>query len=242
MKPFLIIKTGSTFEDITRNKGDFEHWTANAMRLGPDQWQCVNVQGGEPLPDPDEFAGCVITGSHDMITEAVDWMATTSFWVRKAVKAGLPMLGICFGHQLMADALGGKAAYHPDGMEIGTVEISLTGDAADDPLFADIPNPFPAHVTHSQTALELPPNAVLLAASDHDAHQAFRVGEHAWGVQFHPEFDVEATRFYVDLLREKIEKQGQDGDVIFDGVRETVVSAGVLLRFVDYCLEREGGR
>lgn len=239
MKPFLIIKTGSTFEGITRTRGDFEDWTATTMGLAPGEWLCVNVEIGETLPNPGTVIGCVITGSHDMITEDTDWMLATTRWVREAVKAGLPTLGICFGHQLMANALGGKAAYHPDGLEIGTVDITLATEAADDPLFAGLPGVFPAHVTHSQTALELPPDATLLAASDHDSHQAFRVGKHAWGLQFHPEFDVEITRFYVDGLRDVIAKQGKDGDAIFEGVKEAAVSAGVLETFVKYCLGKE---
>jgi len=235
MMPILIIKTGSTFESITRSKGDFENWTADAMGLAPDKWRCVNVQAGESLPDPGEFVGCVITGSHDMVTENSDWMQAATAWVREAVQA-LPMLGICFGHQLMANAMGGKAAYHPDGMEIGTVDIKLKAAAVDDPLFASLPGSFPAHVTHSQSAFELPPDAVLLASSEHEAHQAFRVGEHAWGVQFHPEFDAEATRFYVDALRDAMATQGLDGDAVFAGVEETPVSAGILMRFGEYCL------
>lgn len=239
MKKFLIIKTGSTFDEISHTKGDFEDWTAKAMGLTPDQWLCVNVENGEKLSDPKDFAGCVITGSHSMVTEGTDWMIATTKWVRDAVESGLPTLGICFGHQLMANALGGKAAYHPNGLEIGTVDITLTPEAVDDPIFGSLPAILPAHVTHSQTALELPPDAVLLAASEHDSHQAFRVGNHAWGLQFHPEFDVEATRFYVNGLREIIAKQGKDGDAIFEGVKETTISAGILKKFVEYCLEKE---
>jgi GMP synthase (glutamine-hydrolysing) len=240
MKPILIIKTGSTFEGIIRSKGDFENWTADVMGLVSEKWQCINVQDGEILPDPDAFVGCVITGSHDMITEDAKWMLETTEWVRQAVQAGLPMLGICFGHQLMANALGGKAAFHPDGMEIGTVSINLKSEAIDDPLFSGISGSFQAHVTHSQTVLELPPEAILLGSSDHEAHQAFRVGEHTWGVQFHPEFDAEGTRFYVEALRNVMASQGLDGDAVFAGVEETPVSAGVLKRFGEYCYG--GGR
>ena len=108
MKQFLIIKTGSTFEGITRTRGDFEDWTAETMGLEGDEWLSINVQIGETLPDPDDVIGCVITGSHDMITNDTDWILATTRWVREAVKADLPMIGICFGHQLMANALGGK--------------------------------------------------------------------------------------------------------------------------------------
>lgn len=237
MDKFLIVKTGGTFEGITKDRGDFEHWTASGMGLDSDEWQCVNAQAGEELPDPAAFAGCVITGSHDMVTDNTDWIQSTKSWVSEAVETGLPMLGICFGHQIMADALGGQADYHPDGLEIGTVDITLKNSVSDDPLFASLPDTFVAHVTHSQSAVELPPGAVLLASSDHEAHQAFRVGRHAWGVQFHPEFDVDATKYYIDMLREKIAGQGGDADTLSQGVVETPESSGVLTRFVEYCRE-----
>lgn len=235
MTKFLILKTGGTFPAITFTRGDFEHWTADEMGVGPNEWYAANVQENEPLPSPNELLGCVITGSHSMVTDSDPWIQETRQWIQDAVEFGIPMLGICFGHQLMADALGGRAGFHPDGLEIGTVDIRLTAEKDDDPLFKDMPDTFPAHVTHSQSALELPPGAAVLAASDHEAHQAFRVGKHAWGVQFHPEFDATATRYYVDQLKEKIVEQGGDPKAIRDGVKETPISTGMLKQFVEYC-------
>ena len=210
MKKFLIVRTGGTFGEFAEKHKDFEHWTAEGMGLGADQWQCVNVQAGEALPDPAEFAGAAITGSHDMVTDDAQWIRDTQDWVRGAVDADLPLLGICFGHQLMADALGGRAGYHPDGVEIGTADITLTDEGAADVLLGGLPAVFKGHVTHSQTALELPPGAVLLATGIHDPHQCFRVGEYAWGVQFHPEFDVEAIRYYIDRREAALAEQGLD--------------------------------
>lgn len=235
MQKILIIKTGGTFETLARDKGDFEQWTAAAMGVQPDQWTCVDVQHGESLPAPEDVAGCVITGSHDMVTDKTSWVVATEEWVREAFAVGLPMVGICFGHQLMADALGGRADYHPDGLEIGTVDICLTEARDDDPLFAGLPEILPVQVTHSQSARELPPDTVLLGGNGHEPHQAFRVGKHTWGVQFHPEFDATGIRFYVDQLKEKILSQGGDPEAIRAGVQETPVSAEVLKRFAAYC-------
>ncbi|WP_319541086.1 glutamine amidotransferase [uncultured Pseudodesulfovibrio sp.] len=236
MKKLLIIKTGGSFEEFTREHDDFEHWTANGMGLSFEDCLCVDVRTGSSLPDPADIAGCVITGSHDMVTDDLPWIHTTARWLREALHADLPLLGICFGHQLMAHALGGKAGYHPDGLEIGTVDITLTEDGMADPLMGSLPSFFKAHVTHSQTALELPPNTTLLAASDHDPHQSFRIGLHAWGVQFHPEFDTSAIHFYVQQLQEKITDQGGDVANIRETVVETPESTSLLKRFAAYCL------
>lgn len=235
MKKILILKTGGTFEHITRTKDDFEHWTARTMGMALADCMCVDVRTGAALPAPSDLAGCVITGSHDMVTDDLDWIGTTCDWVRMAVEDGLPMLGICFGHQLMARALGGEAGYHPDGLEIGTVPITLTDAGRADFLLGSLPDIFMAHVTHSQTALKLPKGATLLARGAHDPHHSFRVGHHAWGVQFHPEFDAEAVGFYVEELRAVIGKQGGDADEVCDGLTETPESASLLLKFATYC-------
>ena len=237
MKKYLIVKTGGTFDEFTREHGDFEHWTIYGMGLNLDECLCVDVSKGDKLPAPEAFAGCVITGSHDMVTDVLPWIEETACWIRTAVAVGLPLLGICFGHQLMARALGGDAGYHPDGLEIGTVSISLTEAGKVDPLFSILSPVFQAHVTHSQTVLTLPENAVSLAANDHDPYQGFRVGESAWGVQFHPEFDARAMCYYVEELRGLITQQGGDADAVRSGIRETPEVASLLVRFVELCRE-----
>ncbi|WP_319469206.1 glutamine amidotransferase [uncultured Pseudodesulfovibrio sp.] len=234
MKPFLIIRTGSTFSDYAALNDDFTDWTARAMGLGQSEWSICDVRAGDPLPEPDSFAGCVLTGSHDMVTERAPWMLDAAAWLR-GVLGRIPVLGICFGHQLMAEAFGGKAGFHPNGPEIGSVDVTLNSAAKNDPLFSQLPQTFPAHVTHSQSALVLPSEAVLLASSEHEAHQAFRIGEKAWGVQFHPEFDADASRHYVRMQENLLVKQGLDAGVVYDDVRETPDSASVLRHFAAFC-------
>ena len=238
MQRFLIIKTGGTFPEYAGERKDFEQWTARAMGLTPDGWDCVDVRAGETLPEPDGYAGSVITGSHDMVTDDLPWITATGAWICRAVEAAHPLLGICFGHQLMAQALGGEAGYHPDGPEIGTVPVTLTDQAGDDPLLAGLPKTFPAHVTHSQCALSLPPQAVLLARSAHEPHQAFRVGDNAWGVQFHPEFDADATRHYVRMQADKLLDLGLIPAAVEAAVTDTPESTGLLKKFADLCVKR----
>lgn len=127
-----------------------------------------------------------------MVSERLPWSEAAAAWLRDAVALGLPILGVCYGHQLLAHALGGRVDYHASGREIGTVAIERLPAAADDALLAAAPARFVAHASHQQSVLELPAGAVVLARSAHDPHHAVRYAPRAWGLQFHPEFSVES--------------------------------------------------
>src|SRR5690606_6595027 len=116
-------------------------------------------------------------------------------------------------------ALGGEVADNPRGIEMGTVELQLRAEAADDPLFTGLPERFQAQATHVQSVLRAPRGAVLLASSALDECHAFRFGEHAWGVQFHPEFSAGHMRGYVAARRQRLAEAGHDPAAIHAGVR-----------------------
>ncbi|HCY87085.1 MAG TPA: glutamine amidotransferase, partial [Desulfobacteraceae bacterium] len=141
------------------------------------------------------------------------------------------VLGICYGHQILARAMGGAVDYHPGGAEIGTVDIHCLPEAGKDVLFNDLPPVFKGHVVHSQTVTRLPEGAVLLARNEFEPHHGFRVGERAWGVQFHPEFSVPATRGYIHHMTATIQNQGKDRDMLLAALEETPYPAGLLRRF-----------
>jgi GMP synthase (glutamine-hydrolysing) len=197
--PLAIFKAGSTFPSLAAELGDFEDWIAR--RLAPSVARPLRVVDPrcDALPDPASLAGVIITGSHAMVSDREPWSEACAAWLAAAVPAGLPVLGICYGHQLLAHALGGEVGYHPGGLEIGTVEVETTPAAADDALFAALPPRFPAQVVHRQSVLRLPPGAVCLARNAFEPHHAFRI-HRAWGVQFHPEFSAEAMAGYLAQL------------------------------------------
>lgn len=238
MAKILIVKTGGTFAEYAASHGDFENWTATGMGLAPDQWECVNVQAGRSLPDPDGYAGAVITGSHDMVTDRLDWMRDTEAWIRRAVEAGLPMLGICFGHQILATALGGESGFHPNGLEMGVVDIAVTEAGREDVLLGPLAPSFKGNMAHSQTVLRLPENATLLATGSHEPHQSYRVGKHVWGVQFHPEFNADVIRLYRRDQRDKAIAEGRNPETLRIEAADTPESATLLKRFAAYCLTR----
>ncbi|RLE24999.1 MAG: glutamine amidotransferase [Acidobacteria bacterium] len=229
-RPLLIIKTGAAIHQAAAD-GDFEDWIAAGMGLNGQPVQVCRVDQGEALPAPEDIEGVVITGSPAMVTQRLDWSEATAEWLRRAVPSGLPILGICYGHQLLAHALGGRVAEDPSGREIGTVRVRLENSAAADPLFRDLPPVFDAQATHQESVIELPPGAVELAASPHPANHAFRVGPCAWGVQFHPEFDDDVMRSYLQARAQPLRNEGLDPDSILRGVRPAPVAAGVLGNF-----------
>lgn len=230
-KPLLVIKTGSTFSSIRDRHGDFEDWFV--QRIEPFGLSCRIVApcAGEELPDWSDVAGALVTGSPAMVSDREPWSERTAGWLKEAVNAGLPVLGVCYGHQLLAHALGGKVDYHPQGREIGTWQVALHPEAQDDHLFRDFPEAFQAHLTHAQSVLQLPEGAQLLASTSYEPCQAFRVGNQAWGLQFHPEFSAEVMREYVETFAPKLREEGKNPEELLAAIGETPVATRLLERF-----------
>jgi GMP synthase-like glutamine amidotransferase len=113
-------------------------------------------------------------------------------FIRQVVRAGIPYLGICLGGQLLAAALG--AAVAPNRWdELGSLQVALTDEGRGDPLFSCLPPEFVTFQWHHDS-FDIPEGGTLLAGSSACRHQAFRVGERAWGLQFHPEVTEKIIR------------------------------------------------
>lgn len=229
-KPILVISAGNSFNEIRREFGDFDDWIIAGLRHdGPVQRVDARVSHACP-PPPERFMGAVISGSHAMVTDREPWSERLATWIRSCAAAEVPLLGICYGHQLIAHALGGHVGYNPRGLEIGTHSISLAPSAATDPLFLRMPPAFPAHLVHAQSVLALPAGAIVLASNNHDPHQAYRFGRTTWGVQFHPEFSAAAMRAY--LIKMYSQLQGGERFLhLLDSVCDTADAARLLARF-----------
>lgn len=230
---FLILETGRPVPSLRRH-GDFTHWIRTAAGLGRHEVEVVPVLEGRQPPDPAPFAGVLVTGSAAMVTHREPWSEATAGWLREAAHGGLPMLGICYGHQLIAHALGGTVADNPRGREMGTVAVELHDSAREDPLFRGLPSRFPAQATHLQTVLAPPEGAVVLARSALDDCQAYRWREHAWGLQFHPEFSTIHMHGYVAARREALQREGHCHRGIAAAIRPAPLARRVLQRFVRY--------
>ncbi|HTL14971.1 MAG TPA: glutamine amidotransferase [Thermomonas sp.] len=229
--PFLILQTGRPV-DAMRRHGSFAHWIRVAAGLAPEEAVVVDVAGGEALPGREGFAGAIVTGSGAMVTERRDWSERSAGWLREAAHAGLPLLGICYGHQLIAHALGGTVGDNPAGREMGTVCLELDPPAAADPLFAGLPPRFPAQATHLQSVLALPDGATVLARSAQDACHAYRWGQAVWGLQFHPEFSTTHMRGYIRARAAALAGEGRCPRRVAREVGAAPHARRVLRRFV----------
>ena len=229
--PFLIFETGQPVATMRRH-GSFAHWIRVAAGLERDETVVVDVQRGDALPTREGFAGTIVTGSAAMVTEHHGWSERSAGWLRAAAHAGMPLLGICYGHQLIAHALGGEVGDNPAGREMGTVHLDLHPPAADDPLFAGLPLQFPAQATHLQSVLRLPHGATALARSAQDEAHAFRWGDAVWGLQFHPEFSTTHMRGYIRARSEALAREGRSGQRLAREVSAAPQARQVLRRFV----------
>jgi GMP synthase (glutamine-hydrolysing) len=175
--------------EVAARHGDFDAWFLRA--LGGEGLECrVTEVTRQAPPDPEGAAGILVTGSLASAYADEPWIVRLAEWLRAASTLGVPVLGVCFGHQILARALGGRVRRHPEGREVGTPEVFLTPEGREDWLFRGVPERFPASLTHDDEVEALPPGAVRLAFNGHTAVQAFGFGEHCRGVQFHPEIDA----------------------------------------------------
>jgi GMP synthase (glutamine-hydrolysing) len=154
----------------------------------------VELDVGERLPDWREFDGILAMGGPMGAGDERDhpWLGPEKALVRDAVGDGCAFLGVCLGVQLLAAALGARV-YPAERPEVGLLEVELTPDGREDPLFAGLDDRFVSLQWHGDT-FDLPDGSAHLACSEQVVNQAFRAGECAYGVQFHLEVTGEMAR------------------------------------------------
>lgn len=184
--PLALIQLETPPPQVVAKIGEQPQWFIEALALQPDDYVIVRPHLGEELPAFSGISGAVLSGSWAMVTDHADWSERTAAWIRAAIDAQLPLLGVCYGHQLMAYALGGKVGDNPNGWERGLKTLTRTPHR--DPWLAQLPETFPAWLSHRQSVLVPPAQAQVLARSALDGCQILRYSPQALSVQFHPEF------------------------------------------------------
>ncbi|GGO09605.1 aminotransferase [Microbispora rosea subsp. aerata] len=165
--------------------GFFSGW----LEAAGVETEVVRPYKGEPVPGRAPGGLLVLGGAPSAWDdEACGWLPATRDLLARAVDEGVPTLGICLGAQLMTLACGGAVERGAAGLEIGLGEIEPLPEAAADPLLSALPaGPVRAIQYHYDAMTTLPEGAVRLAAGRQYPNQAYRLGDRAWAVQFHPE-------------------------------------------------------
>jgi GMP synthase (glutamine-hydrolysing) len=189
MEPVLLVRN-DPFETFGVAPAVFE-----AVGVPTAVWEAVD---GAPGPALDEVSGLIVLGSSYNVEHADEqpFIREVGERMREAVDRGTPLLGVCFGAQALAWALGAEVRKAPI-REMGFEPIRPTRDAADDLLLSHYDDGDHAFQWHMDT-YDLPDGATLLATGDGVRHQAFRVGDRAWGVQFHFEIDADELELWLE--------------------------------------------
>jgi len=181
----------------------------------------LRPHAGEELPDDlDGYLALVVLGGDQSAypgpsgEPGAPWFPRLEGLLRKAVRGRLPTLGVCLGAQLLASAHGGLVERGTSGPEIGPGLVGRRDAADNDPLFKWVPLLPDVIQWHRDEITELPLNAVLLAASTRYPHQAFRLGDRAWGVQFHVECDAGMIAAWARSDTATLDELGYDADVV----------------------------
>lgn len=225
MRRVLVLQAGSCDPAVRARFGDFPDWFAR--RLAPRVGLRVVRPYESPLPPVARFDGVLMTGSPGSVVAPEPWMDDAGGYLLDAARTR-PVLGICFGHQLLAHALGGRVERHPRGREAGTVEVRLTEAGRRDLLFTGCPDRFLVQQTHEDHVPEPPPGTVPLAENGFSPLQAYAHGL-ARCVQFHPEMDAAISRAYGESRRERYDAQCPGGfEAVMGSIRETPAAARLL--------------
>ncbi|MGI9483180.1 MAG: type 1 glutamine amidotransferase [Hyphomicrobiales bacterium] len=182
------------------------------------EWVPVELDEGEALPSLEGFdALWVLGGPMDVWEEDKNpWLVEEKAFIREAVEGrGLPFLGLCLGHQLLADALGGTCG-KSQAPEIGVMNVQLTEEGASGVFFDGLPETFKSLQWHGAEVKQMPPGAKCLATSPDCAVQAMSWGPRAYSMQFHLEVEPDtvanwnAIETYANALKGALGEEGPE--------------------------------
>ena len=228
----VVVQTGTAAPEIARRHGDYPDWFNRALGA---ELPVIRAHLGDTLELPAGTQGVLVSGSALSLTQPESWMDDVAEELLRIGERGTPVLGVCFGHQLLGRAAGSRVVHNPKGREIGTVRVQLTPAGRQDPLFrrwAPDDGAVEVQATHCDAVDPVPREATLLASNERCATQALRFSDAVASVQFHPELDPDTLRDLIDSRAGVLRGEGLDPDALKRDVRETA-SAQLLRAFAD---------
>jgi GMP synthase (glutamine-hydrolysing) len=240
MQKLAIIKTGSTLSEVHQRFGDFEQWFIQS--LGPSRFDFDVYAVHEDQHPPADIQGIdavVVTGSPAMVSHRHAWSERTAAWLAEFHQSQKPMLGVCYGHQLIAHALGGKVGPNPNGRAMGTRSIEILDQ--DDQLLGRFSPQQSFQVTHVEVVLEPPSGAKVIACSPNDPYHGLHFGGLSWGVQFHPEFDIDIMACYIQLRASVLAGEGIAADRLMGTLQTAPAGALLMQHFANLVEDHRSG-
>ncbi len=163
-------------------------------------YEHVLIVDGEPFPDPGAVEGVVITGSAHGVYDDIAWMVPLRAFIRDAYASNTPMLGVCFGHQIIADALGGEVRKSEKGWGIGRHVYGMNNRHE---TLAGLPGEIALAASHQDQVIVPPEDAEVFLSSEFTPNAGLVYGNGATiSIQPHPEFDVGFSKALVELRRD----------------------------------------
>ena len=240
----VVLRTGQAVSRVHAHCGPFYRLFQRTLndgegnpthRIAVDELDMTCRRADDPMPSLARYHAAVMTGSPSYVGDDEPWMRWGVKLVRKLVDDDLPVLAVCFGHQLMGVAYGADVGKNPRGREMGTIDVSLTNTTVivDDPLWGTMPRSFQAQCTHRDVIRSPGDHLVVLGKAPHDVNHVVKAGRRQWGVQFHPEFDDVTMRLYLEVRREALDRElGENAcDSRINNVTVTSQAAGLMRRF-----------
>lgn len=233
---------------VEHEDGTGPGYLGDRIVAGGVRLELVRPYLGELLPATlSGYQGLVVLGGSlgPFDDERATWLPAVRRLMAEALADAVPLLGVCLGGELLADVAGGRVGRAPAGPELGIQTVRLTPDGRSDALFGDLPELAPAVEWHWEEIVELPPGSTLLCGTDRFPHQAFRVGESAWGTQFHPEVLLASASEWArhgadDLRRAGVDPERVIADVAEAEPRLRSVWGGLADRWTRYVIAQAG--
>lgn len=220
--------------------GDYEDWFAKALGISTESLIVLDAHASTPLPHPQNIDGLIISGSAFSVYDREPWSERASAWIKRHVLSDTPILGVCYGHQLLAQQSGACVALSPGGREIGVCSVERTQD---DPIFDGLDETFNVVQTHSDAVLSPVDGAEVIAKSTQAENQAMRIGRHIRTLQWHPEMTPEVIETYINLRATEIESEFDAAHVraLLNHIQPVESGRRILQNFVKFFVNKTAG-
>ena len=226
MKDVLIIDCGPSLSDVSKHHGVAPEWIMESLKNKGCNFTWVKPYVGAKFQSNNADAW-IITGSPCSVYNCEAWMVNLEEEMKNIQFSQIPVLGICFGHQLIAKCFGGTVELNPQGWELGAYPVQFTAAGKKSQLFSGMEENAIVYESHQDSVTVLPENAIQLARNN-KGNQAFMIHDNFYGVQFHPEFSWEVIKMYV-FIRSAMGVKVDD-----PSVPESTQGELVLYNFIDF--------